>query len=155
MRSTGHARSYKAWCFAVIGCFSTALIGTFRSLLFTQWFAPSAVGCRTALLLLCFLIVGIYASGISIPLSLLMFIWVLYEMHVVYKEMLFTRKWQNGIWLVEYNSSTWKKLPYLHVVQWLGIFKLDFGRCFHSTWWNVSCLACVLWEKEREKHILN
>ena len=80
------------------------------------------------------------------------------------KCMLFTRRchvverslmWQNGIWLVEYNSSTWKKLPYLHVVQWLGIFKLDFGRCFHSTWWNVSCLACVLWEKEREKHILN
>ena len=80
------------------------------------------------------------------------------------KCMLFTRKchvverslkWQNVIWLVEYNSSTWKKLPYLHVVQWLGIFKLDFGRCFHSTWWNVSCLACVLWEKEREKHILN
>ena len=80
------------------------------------------------------------------------------------KCMLFTRRchmverslmWQNGIWLVEYNSSTWKKLPYLHVVQWLGILKLDFGRCFHSTWWNVSCLACVLWEKEREKHILN
>ena len=47
-------------------CFSTALIGAFRSLLFTQWFAPSAVRCRTALLLLCFLMVGIYASGISI-----------------------------------------------------------------------------------------
>ena len=28
-------------------------------------FAPSAVHCRTALLLLCFLIVGIHASGIS------------------------------------------------------------------------------------------
>ena len=39
---------------------------------FTQWFAPSAVRCRTALMLLCFLIVGIHASGISIPLSLLM-----------------------------------------------------------------------------------
>ena len=51
--------------------FSTALIGAFRSLLFTQWFAPSAVRCRTALLLLCSLIVGIHASGISIPLSLL------------------------------------------------------------------------------------
>ena len=51
--------------------FSTALIGAFRSLLFTQWFTPSAVRCRTALLLLCFLIVGIHASGISIPLSLL------------------------------------------------------------------------------------
>ena len=51
--------------------FSTALTGAFRSLLFTQWFAPSAVRCRTVLLLLCFLIVGIHASGISIPLSLL------------------------------------------------------------------------------------
>ena len=51
--------------------FSTALIGAFRSLLFTQWFAPSAVCCRTALLLLCSLIVGILASGIAIPLSLL------------------------------------------------------------------------------------
>ena len=71
MRSTGHAWSYKAWCSAVISCFSTALIGAFRSLLFTQWFAPSAVRCRTALLLLCFLIVGIHASGIFIPLSLL------------------------------------------------------------------------------------
>ena len=52
--------------------FTTALIGAFRYLLFTQWFAPSAVRCRTALLLLRFLIVGIHASGISIPLSLLM-----------------------------------------------------------------------------------
>ena len=34
MRSTGHAWSYKAWCSAVISCFSTALIGAFRSLLF-------------------------------------------------------------------------------------------------------------------------
>ena len=51
--------------------FSTALTGAFRSLLFTQWFAPSAVRCRTVLLLLCFLIVGIHASRISIPLSLL------------------------------------------------------------------------------------
>ena len=72
LRSTGHAWSYNTWCSAVISCFSTALIGAFRSLLFTQWFAPSAVRCRTALLLLCFLIVGIHASGISIPLSLLM-----------------------------------------------------------------------------------
>ena len=34
MRSTGHAWSYKAWCSAVISCFSTAPIGAFRSLLF-------------------------------------------------------------------------------------------------------------------------
>ena len=72
MRSTGHAWSYKAWYSAVISCFSTALIGAFRLLLFTQWFAPSAIRCRTAFLLLYFLIVGIHASGISIPLSLLM-----------------------------------------------------------------------------------
>ena len=51
MRSTGHAWSYKAWCSAVISCFSTALIGAFRSLVITQWFAPSAVRCRTAPLL--------------------------------------------------------------------------------------------------------
>ena len=54
MRSTGQAWSYKAWCSAVSSCFSTVLIGAFRSLLFTQWFAPLAVRCRTALLLLCF-----------------------------------------------------------------------------------------------------
>ena len=81
MKLTGHAWSHKAWCSAVINCFSAALIGAFRSLLFTQGFAPSAVRCHTALLLLCFLIVGIRASGISIPLSLLMllgwsFIWI-------------------------------------------------------------------------------
>ena len=33
MRSTSHAWSYKAWCSAVISCFSKALIGAFRSLL--------------------------------------------------------------------------------------------------------------------------
>ena len=38
----------------------------------TQRFPPSAVRCRIALLLLCFLIGGIQAPGISIPLSLLM-----------------------------------------------------------------------------------
>ena len=80
MRSTGHAWSYKAWCSVVISCFLfflTALIGAFRSLLFTQGFAPSTVRCRTSLLLLCFLIVGIHASGISIPLSLLMLLgWI-------------------------------------------------------------------------------
>ena len=59
MRSTGHVWSYKAWCSAVISCFLTALIGAFRSLLYVQWLAPSAVRCRTAFLLLCFLIVGI------------------------------------------------------------------------------------------------
>ena len=32
MRSTGHAWSYKAWCSAVISCFSTALIGAFSIL---------------------------------------------------------------------------------------------------------------------------
>ena len=34
MRSTGHVWSYKAWCSAVMSCFSKSLIGTFRSLLF-------------------------------------------------------------------------------------------------------------------------
>ena len=37
-----------------------------------QWFAPSAVRCRTDLPLLCFLVLGIHASGTFIPLSLLM-----------------------------------------------------------------------------------
>ena len=31
MRSTGYAKPYKAWCSAVIGWFSTAVIGAFRS----------------------------------------------------------------------------------------------------------------------------
>ena len=55
MKLTGHAWSHKAWSSAVINCFSTALIGAFRSLLFTQGSAPSAVRCHTALLLLCFI----------------------------------------------------------------------------------------------------
>ena len=55
----------------MIGWFSAAVIGAFRSSLF-QCIVPSAVCCRTVLLLLCFLIVGIHASAFSIPLSLLM-----------------------------------------------------------------------------------
>ena len=39
--------------------------------LFRRMVVPSAVRCCTVFLLLCFLIVGIHASGISIPLSLL------------------------------------------------------------------------------------
>ena len=34
-----------------------------------------------------------------------------------------------------------EKLPIVHVVQWLGMFWWNFGRCFHGTWWNASCLA--------------
>ena len=55
----------------MIGWFSAAVIDAFRSSLF-RIVVPSAVRCRTVLLLLCFLIVGVHASGISIPLSLLM-----------------------------------------------------------------------------------
>ena len=33
-----------------------------------------------------------------------------------------------------------EKLPDVHVMQWLGMFWLDFGHRFHGTWWNVSCL---------------
>ena len=36
MRSTGHAWSYKAWCSAVISCFSTAPIGAFLEFLFSK-----------------------------------------------------------------------------------------------------------------------
>ena len=150
---------HKAWS-AVISCFSIALIGVFRSLLF-----HSVICSLGGPLSHGFPVVVFFDRGhprfwnfySTIPVDVV-------RVKSYMKCMLFTRKchvverslkWQNGIWLVEYNSSTWKKLPYLHVVQWLGIFKLDFGRCFHSTWWNVSCLACVLWEKEREKHILN
>ena len=55
--------------------------------------------------------------------------------------------WWNAI-------KTYKKLPTVHVVQWLGMFWLDLGRCFHGTWWNISCLAGVLWVKEWEKKAL-
>ena len=41
------------------------------------------------------------------------------------------------------------KLPDVHLVQWLGMFWLDFGRWFHGTWWNINCSACALWVKER------
>ena len=47
-----------------------------------------------------------------------------------------------------------EKLPNVHVVQWWRMFWLDFGRCFHDTWWTVSCLACALLVKERKKHVL-
>ena len=36
-----HVWSYKAWFSTVISCFSTALIGAFRSLLFTRWFVST------------------------------------------------------------------------------------------------------------------
>ena len=69
--STGHARSSKGWCSATISCFSNSSnwcisilavhsVICSHSDLFTQWFAPSAVRCHTALLLLCFLIVSIH-----------------------------------------------------------------------------------------------
>ena len=75
---------------------------------------------------------------------------------------LFTRKWhvveQNLMWqngIDRWNTiQACEKLPNVHVVQWLGVFWLDFGHCFHSTRWNVSCLACTLWEKEWKKHFL-
>ena len=70
MRSTGYVKPYKAWCSAVIGWFSTAVIGAFKSSLF--WLAAPSVACFfVILLLLCFLIMGIHVSGISTPLSLL------------------------------------------------------------------------------------
>ena len=55
----------------MIGWFSTAVIVAFRSLLF-RLVAPSVARLCVVLLLLCLLILGIHASGISIPLSLLM-----------------------------------------------------------------------------------
>ena len=40
-------------------------------------------------------------------------------------------------------------MPIVHVMQWLGMFSLDFGLCYHDdTWWNVSCLAFELHQKE-------
>ncbi|KAL9966379.1 hypothetical protein ACROYT_G024441 [Oculina patagonica] len=51
IRSTGCAKTYKARCRAVIGWFLTAVIGAFRSSLFLCPVVPSAVRCRTVLLL--------------------------------------------------------------------------------------------------------
>ena len=48
------------------------MTGAFRSSLF-RCVVISAVHCRTVLLLLCFLVVGIHAAGICIPLSLLQY----------------------------------------------------------------------------------
>ncbi len=59
IRSTGCAWTYKARCCAVIGWFSTAVIGAFWSSLFLCPVVPSADRCRTVLLLLCVLIVGV------------------------------------------------------------------------------------------------
>ena len=76
---------YKAQCSALIGWFSTATIGTFRCSLSGRVVFSSVRWC-VALLMLCFLIVGIqmvtHASRIFIPLSSLMFFgfsWVLCE----------------------------------------------------------------------------
>ena len=55
-------------------------------------------------------------------------------------------KRQNGIWLVNTIQAR-EKLPNVHVVQWLGMFWLDFGR-------NIRCLACTLWVKKRKKNVL-
>ena len=63
IRSTGCTSPSKSRCLAVIGAF--------RSWSFRCEVVSREVRWRTALLL-CFLIVGINASGISIPLSLLM-----------------------------------------------------------------------------------
>ena len=61
--------------FVLIGAFRSSfrllLIGGFQSLSFTLEIVPSAVRLGTDRLLCC-LIMGIHASGISIPLSLLM-----------------------------------------------------------------------------------
>ena len=43
------------------------------------------------------------------------------------------------------------KLPHFRVVQWLGMCWLDFGRCSHATWWNVSCFSFKFWVKEQKK----
>ena len=72
MRSTGCASPYESRWSAVIGAFQSSLFRcevVSREVRFEV--VPSAVRWCTGLLL-CFLIVGIHASGISIPLSLLM-----------------------------------------------------------------------------------
>jgi len=65
MRSIVYRSLFVAWWFAAIGAFRSSLL--FRLL----DVVPSQV-CFVVVRLLCFLIVGIQASGISIPLSLLM-----------------------------------------------------------------------------------
>ena len=71
---------------------------------------------------------------------------------------LFTRKWHviQGSLVCQMEFDWWntiqvhEKLSNVHVLQWLSMFWLDFGLCLHSTWWNLSCLACALWIKEWE-----
>ena len=41
------------------------------------------------------------------------------------------------------------------MVKWLGMFWLHFGRCFHSTWWNVSLFGTCVVRKEAEKTYFN
>ena len=54
MRSTGHAWSYKHDALLWLVVFEQLWLVHFDPCRFTQWFAPTAVRCRTALLLLCF-----------------------------------------------------------------------------------------------------
>ena len=61
------------------------------------------------------------------------------KLQVVYQEMARDEYRSN---VAKWNLSGKVKLERwrnVHVVQWLGMFWLDFRRFFHSTWWNVSC----------------
>ena len=63
------------------------------------------------------------------------------RLEYVIKYRLFTKKWRDGAksnlekWnlIVEIQFKQVKKLPNVHEEQWLGMFWLDFGRCFHGT----------------------
>ena len=70
MRSTGHAWPYKHDALLWLVVFQQPWSVHCDPCNFTQWFAPSAVRCRTALLFLRFFIMDIHASGISIPVDI-------------------------------------------------------------------------------------
>ena len=72
IRSTGLGSCYKAGCSAVIGWFFHSC--DWRVSILDSSVVPLAVHRRTALRLLCFLVVGIHAPGIFILLSLLILV---------------------------------------------------------------------------------
>ena len=67
MRSTGYTSPFKQDALLWLVKFSAAVIGVFRSFQFFWCVVPLVVHCHAVLLLFCFLIMSIYASGISIP----------------------------------------------------------------------------------------
>ena len=141
MRSTGCAIPYESRWSAVIGAFQSSL---FRCEV-VSWevryeVVPSAIRWCTGLLL-CFLMADIHASGISIPLSLLMLsgwslMWIASLTPRVYqcesRSINFT-SFQSGRWPLLFPGPLGKQL---HSGQWLK--RTNHSRPSWFIWWRAT-----------------